>query len=240
MAGVATPRAALILALGATLSACAMATPPDPSPGRATVWGAVRLVPREGVTPVRPGGGSPYADPALRDVEFVDYSHAGFTVVYLDRTPSPRGRVLVRIRDGRMRPRLDPEQVAVGVGGTLRVVNESAAPHVLSLPQADRIERLEPGEELEIGLPEAGAQSLFLLDAPRVAARLFVAPGRFVVPSRVGRWELRDVEPGAHRLHAWHPRFPPLELPVELTPGRALRLDLELGVDALAGPTHGG
>jgi hypothetical protein len=55
----------------AALLACAAAPPPDPASGRATAWGFLRLVPREGVTPRAAASVSPYADPALRDVEFV-------------------------------------------------------------------------------------------------------------------------------------------------------------------------
>jgi hypothetical protein len=63
--------AALPACAAAALLACAAAPPPDPASGRATAWGFLRLVPREGVTPRAAASVSPYADPALRDVEFV-------------------------------------------------------------------------------------------------------------------------------------------------------------------------
>jgi hypothetical protein len=62
---------ALPACAAAALLACAAAPPPDPASGRATAWGFLRLVPREGVTPRAAASVSPYADPALRDVEFV-------------------------------------------------------------------------------------------------------------------------------------------------------------------------
>lgn len=225
--------AASWLALVALL-ACAAGPPPDPPSGSATAWGFLRLVPREGVTPRAAGGASPYGDPALRDVSFVDYSRPGFAVVYLEGTPSPGGLATLRIRDGRLRPYLDPAHAAVGVGGTLRVENASAVAHVLSLPDADRVSRLAPGEAVEVALTQPGAHPLFVLDLPEERGQIFVAPGRFAVTSASGRFELRDVPPGRLRLGAWHPRFPPAARDLELVPGRALRVDLELGVGSIA------
>ena len=226
--------AASWLAAVALLVACAGGPPPDPRDGSATAWGFLRLVPREGVTPRAAGGASPYGDPALRDVSFVDYSRPGFAVVYLEGTPSPGGLATLRIRDGRLRPYLDPAHAAVGIGGTLRVENASAATHVLSLPDADRVRRLAPGEAVEMELVQPGAQALFVLDLPEEMGQIFVAPGRFAVTSASGRFELRDLPPGRLRLGAWHPRFPPTSRDLELAPGRTLRVDLELGVGSIA------
>ena len=220
--------------LTVALLGCAAAPPPDPPSGSATAWGFVRLVPREGVTPRAPGAASPYADLALRDVEFVDYSRPGFAVVYLEGTPSPGGLATLRIRDGQLHPYLDPEHTAVGVGGTLRVENASASAHVLSLPDVDQVRRVEPGEAFEIELGLAGAHALFLLDVPEEKGQIFVAPGRFAVAAANGRFELRDLPPGRLRVGAWHPRFPPTARDLELVPGRALRVDLELGVGSIA------
>lgn len=225
-------RAAIASLLSVWVGACA-ATPPAPARDHATTWGFVRLVPREGVTPRRPGS-SPYADPALRDVEFVDYSRPGFAVVYLEGTPSPGGTASVHVRDGRLRAYLDPPRAAVGVGGKLRISNAGARAHVVSLPEAGSVHRLEPGQDVEIALTEPGEQPLFLLDAPEVAGRIFVAPGRFSVVSAAGRWELRDVPPGRIQLRAWHPRFPPVSRMLELRGGSVERIDLEMGVDSLA------
>ena len=225
---------------GSLLLACAASAPPQPPDGSATAWGYLRLVPREGVEPRAAGAASPYADPSFRDVELVDYSRPGFAVVYLEGTPSPGGRATLRIRDGQLRPYLEPEQAAVGVGGSLRVENASAAPHVLSLPGAERLHRLAPGEAVEIELAAAGELALFLLDVPEALGRLFVAPGRFAVASSAGRFELRDLAPGRFRLGAWHPRFPPTSRDLELEDGRVLRVDLELGVGSRAERGDGG
>ena len=227
-------RCAIAWAVLGAFSACATGAPPDPPPGSATAWGFVRLVPRQGVTPHAPGSASPYADPALRDVEFVDYSRPGFAVVYLEGTPSPGGTASFSIRDGALRPYLEPSHAAVGAGGRLRIANASARAHVLSLPESDLVRRLDPGEAVEIALAEAGEQPLFLLDAPEELGRLFVAPGRYTVASETGRFELRELPPGRLILRAGHPRFPPISRELELAAGRAERVDLELGVGTLA------
>jgi hypothetical protein len=57
--------------------------------------------------------------------------------------------------------------------------------------------------------------------------------------SSTGEFALRDLEPGARELRAWHPRFPPAVREVVLEPGAALRVDLEIGVGHGAGSGHG-
>jgi hypothetical protein len=208
--------------------ACAT-QPQAPAPGRSTATGSFRLVPREGVTP---GGssGSPYADRSLRDVEFVDYAHPGFAVVYLDGRRAPGGYGELAIRASKLRTRLEPSELAVGAGGTLRVRNETEAPHVLSFPSAGRVQKLLPGEALELPLASPGAQALFLLDVPGSEATVFAAPGPFAVVASDGHWEIRDVEPGRVRLIAWHARFPPTSHWLDLAADGVAQVDLEVGV----------
>jgi hypothetical protein len=167
----------------------------------------------------------------MRDVEFVDYSKPGFAVVHLDSGPSPRGTAALEIRTTGVRTRLDPPQVAVGAGGSVVVTNSADTAHVLSAPAMGLLRRLAPGEHVELALPDAGEQSLFLIDVPRSEATLFVSPGPFVVVSADGRFELSGLSPGRHELIAWHPRFPPTGARLELAPNSVVRLDLEMGVD---------
>ena len=216
--------------LAAAVVACATQAPAPPSPGTGTVWGHLRLVPREGVTPVKPGG-SPYADRRMSDVEFVDYSTPGFAVVYHDAGPSPAGTAQLEIRTTGVRTRLDPAHSVVGAGGALVVSNRSGAAHVLSAPDIGLLRRLEPGQQVEIAVPEPGEQSLFLLDVARSEATVFVSPGPFVVVSADGRFELSGLAPGSHRLLAWHPRFPPARASLQIAPDSIVQLDLEMGVD---------
>ena len=218
------------LAVAAAAVACATQTPAPPIAGTGTVWGTLRLVPREGVKPVK-AGGSPYGDRRMSDVEFVDYSKPGFAVVHVGDGPSPGGTAQLVIRTTGVRTRLDPAHAAVGAGGMLVVSNGSGAAHVLSAPAMQLVRRLEPGEQVEIPVPDAGEQSLFLLDVARSEATVFVSPGPFVVVSTDGRFELSGIAPGDHTLLAWHPRFPPARAPLQIQPDSVVHLDLDMGVD---------
>jgi hypothetical protein len=188
----------------------------------------VRLVPREGVTPGGHGSAS-YGDARLRDVEFVDYSRPGFAVVYVEQEPPPGGALAFAIRESRVGTRIEPENGAIGAGGRLIVRNEAPAAHVLSYPAAELVRRLKPGEQLEIPVPRAGEQGLFLVDRP-VSATVFAAPGPFAVVSSSGGFTLSGLPPGARQLRAWHPRFPTATADVELAPDASVRVDLELGL----------
>lgn len=223
-------RAALAVAL--TALACAGALPPPPAAGTASVWGTLRLVPREGVTPGSPGR-SAYGDRRLRDVEFVDYEKPGFAVVFLERGPAPGGELRVSIEEERGRVRLDPLHGALGAGGVLVVANRTSEEHVVSDPTAGMLRRVGAGEELAVTAGDPGIHSIFLLDAPGAEATVFVSPGPYSVASERGRFELRDLAPGPARLRAWHPRFPTASRPVDLVPGRVLQIDLELTVAGL-------
>jgi hypothetical protein len=219
---------AFAAALVLLLLAC-VGPPGAPAPGRSSVFGEVRLVPREGVTPGAAGAGA-YGDRRLRDVEFVDYSRPGFAVVYAEG-PAPGGRAQLAIRGGAVRTRLEPEHAALGSRGSIAVENASDAAHVVSLPGVGFVHRLAPGEVAEVPVGGAGEQEVFLLDVPGAEARVFAAPGPYTVVSDSGRYALRDLEPGPHRLAVWHPRFPPVSRVVDLPADAVVRVDLELGVD---------
>jgi hypothetical protein len=212
--------------------ACAPGTPSPHAEPRAGegVWGYVRLLPREGVKPAGGGGGGSYGDRRLADVELVDYERPGFAVVYAEGRPAPADALALAVREGVASPQLEPALGAVAAGGRISVRNETRAPHTLSLPAAGAIHRLAPGASVEIAAGEGGEQALFLLDAPRAEARVFVAPGPYAVASELGRFELPGLGAGGRvRLVAWHPRFPPAARWVELA-GGSQRVDLELQV----------
>ncbi len=208
--------------------ACA-SVPPSPTPGRGTLFGDLRLIPHAGVN-MPASGDSAYQDRRMRDVEFVDYSRPGFAVVWLDGgdPPNVSGRVLIRASE--FETRLEPEWVAVSAGGTLNLLNTTRETHTVSCPSLGVVRRLAPGDALELPVSDAGAHALFLLDRPQVEGGVFAAPGPFAVLTRTGHFELRDLSPGPARLHAWHPRFPPVERGVAVVADETLRVDLELGV----------
>jgi hypothetical protein len=91
------------------------------------------------------------------------------------------------------------------------------------------VQRVAPGERLEVALAEAGAHPVFLLDSG-AEALAFAAPGPFAVVDSTGGWQLRDLPPGSGVLRAFHPRFPGAALPVAIAAGERRRIDLEIGV----------
>jgi hypothetical protein len=224
------------LLFAALLAGCASGPAPV-APDRASAWGYVRLVPRDGVAAIA-AGAKAYADREVADAQLLDYSTPGFAVVWADGAPPPGSATRVSIRSGVGGAEFDPPHAALGAGGTIRVANESGDPHVLSCPAASRVERLAPGETVEIPAAAAGEWPLFLLDAPTATARIFAAPGPFAIASNAGRFSLADLAPGATRLGAWHPRFPSAAVAVDLRAGQSTRVDLELRVgDAAPGAT---
>ena len=77
--------------------ALACAGAPEADPGRALVFGSVRLVPKAGAE-LAPAA---YGDRRLRDVERVDYQQPGFSVVFADASGSARTRRRRRSRSRR-------------------------------------------------------------------------------------------------------------------------------------------
>lgn len=220
------------LALSCALALACAGAPVPSAPDRSALWGHVRLVPREGVSPGGViGGASPYGDRRYADAELVDYTRPGFAVVYLEGTPlpgAPPTHLAVRAGIGGLH--LEPRHAALAAGGRIRLENRSDAPHVVTCPRLGLVRRLAVGESVEVPVPGPGSFELFVPGADQAVAHVFAAPGPYAVADGAGRYELVDVEPGTHVLHAWHPRFPPAARSVELLPGRAARVDLELGV----------
>jgi hypothetical protein len=203
-------------------------------PGKARVFGTLQLVPHAGA-PVPSGGGGSYGSRRMRDVELVDYSTPGFAVVYAGDDARPGGSAEIAIRDTRIEPRFEPSELAIGAGGRLTIINDTGDSHLLSYPAAGIFERIKSRSKLEIDVPEQGEQRMFLVDVMSAEATLFVAPGRYSVVSTSGEYELRNLEPGALELRAWHPRFPPVTRRVELAPDASVRVDLQMGVDVAPG-----
>jgi len=215
-------RIAAMLAVTACVSA-----PDAPPPGHSSVWGYVTPVPHEGVSS---GGGGAYGDRRLRHARLVDYSRPGYAVVYVDAPGGAMEPAMVEIRDTGMGVRFEPPYATTRVGGATRIRNASVSAHVLSVPAANLVRRLAPGESVEVRHEVAGPYQSFLLDVPGTSSSVFAAPGPFVVVSDSGRYELGPLSPGAHVLRTWHPRFPPTAERVVLSTGRAERVDLEIGV----------
>lgn len=219
----------LPLALVALFSGC-VASPTQPVQGRGTLWGYVRLTPPEGVNPAK-NSGAAYADLRLRDVTLVDYERPDFAVVYLDQVREPSGTARLMIRPSRFGLRLDPEMAAVGLFGSIEVVNSSEESALVSCPSANLLQELEPGSKIVIPAARPGLQEIFVLDSSGTQASVFVSSGPYTVISEQGRFELSDIPPGTSTLRVWHPRFPPLARQVEISPDVIQRMDLEMRID---------
>ncbi len=175
-------------------------------------------------------GGGAYSDRRLADVEIVDYARPGFAVVWLDGPAEPTSSARLAIRANEFETRLEPAWAAVAAGGTLDLTNLTREDHTVSCPSLGIVRKLEPGQLLTVRVPETGSHPLFLLDRPQIEGGVFAAGGPFSVLTISGHYELRDVAPGAARLHVWHPRLPPVERRVDVVAGQVQEIDLEMGV----------
>lgn len=226
-----------MIILLATFVACAASPPPPPAAGRSQIWGHVRVLPHEGVR-ATDSHANAYGDRRLRDVSLVDYSSPGFAIVFVDHGPAPAAPARVTIRTSRFGTAFDPALVVLGAAGKLSIRNETATRHILSYPAAKLVVALGPDEAVDIDIPRSGEQALFLLDAPEATNTIFAAPGAFSRVSGSGRYVLSDLEPGEHRIHAWHKRFPSASKSIDLQLNSVIKLDFDLGVGRGGGHAH--
>jgi hypothetical protein len=220
-------RGAAIAAVACWLAACGAPPLAESAPGTAAVAGTVRLVPHEGL-PSHPHGDA-YGDRRLRDVQLVDYSNAGSSVVYLDLGARPGGSAQVAVEESLAGARLTPRFAVVGAGGDVAVVNRTAGEVVVSVPAQGRVERVAAGGSLSLRADRAGPLEIFLLGAEE-PARIWVSPGPWVRPDAAGHFVLRGLPPGRAELHAWHPRLPSAKAEVDLRAGETASVNFEIGV----------
>jgi hypothetical protein len=210
-------------------------TPPDPDPESATVWGYVRLVPKANL----PASGGGYGDRRLVDVKRFDYSHTKFAVVFSpDAKSQQRPPLELTIRDALGGPLVEPALSASTLKAGVRITNRTAAMHVVSAPSAGWLKQIAPGESASLEGLSAGELSIHLLglspSKTREPAQVWLTTGVIAEVAANGRYTLRGLESGPHRLSAWHPRLPPSPTEsVTLTRGGVLRADLEIGVDGM-------
>jgi hypothetical protein len=225
------PRARVAIAWVATaawLAACAHEpAAPAVAPGTANVAGTVRLVPHEGL-PAHPASDA-YGDRRLRDVQLVDYSKPGTSVVYLDLGARPGGRVELAVEESLAGVRLEPRFAAVGAGGEVAVANRTREEAILSLPALARVERIAPGATLRVRADRPGPLEIYRLGADE-PARVWVSPGPWVRPDASGHFALTGLAPGRVTLRAWHPRLPSAAAEVLLRAGETATVNLEIGV----------
>jgi hypothetical protein len=231
----------VLLVLAAGMAACA--TPPEPDPETATVWGYVRLAPKKDL----PGAGGGYGDRRLADVKRFDYSHPRHAIVFTTgraSVSSPPPVVAIREETGRLA--LDPPFASASRSQGLTIRNETAEPRIVSVPAVGWLRRIDAGGSARLDPDREGELTLHLLGGPASAtpptARIWIAEGLIAEVDASGRYVLGGLPPGAVELRAWHPRLPPTRaFALELSRGDVERLDLEIGVDASdLGDTEGG
>jgi len=226
--------------------ACASGLP-APSPGRSTLAGHVEL---RAPAPAAAAGSraGAYGDRRMRDVERVDYSRAGFAVVYVDfvddledaraiddlapgaEAPSTARPAELLIVDGRVHARFEPADLVLRNGGTLLIENTGRDPHLISIPGLQIVGPIAAGQRIEVVVDRAGAHVLHLLDQPDTQARIFSAPGPYARVSDAGRFAIPDLPPGPYTVHVWHPRMPPLTRSVQLHADTVERIDLTVSL----------
>jgi hypothetical protein len=222
---------AAIVATAAAVALLSCATAPAapvPAAGTAAIAGTVKLVPREGA-PHSGGAGGAYGDRRLRDVQLVDYSKPGTSVVYLDLAARPGGRAELAVEESLAGARLEPRFAAVGAGGEVAVANRTREEVIVSLPALARVERIAPGAMLAVPAERPGPLEIYRLGADE-PARVWVSPGPWVRPDASGRFALTGLAPGRVTLHAWHPRLPSAAVDVDLHAGETAHVDFEVGV----------
>ena len=184
-------------------------------------------MPHEGAP--RGCGAGAYGDRRLRDVRMVDYSKPEASVVFLDTGGRPGGRVELAAEDSIAGARLDPKFAVVGAGGEVAIANRTRGEVVVSVPAAERVERIAAGAEWVVRAERAGPLEIFLLGAEE-PARVWVSPGPWTRPDASGRFALTGLPPGRFTLRAWHPRLPSAAAEVDLRPGETAVVNFEIGV----------
>ncbi len=220
-------RAAMIAAALGWLAACGGSPLATPAEGTAAVAGTVRLVPHEGVP--SQSQSDAYGDRRLRDVQLVDYSKPGASVVYLDLGARPGGSAQIAAEESLAGARLSPRFAVVGAGGELVVANRTRGEVVVSVPALERVERIAAGSEWVVRAERAGQLEIFLLGSDE-PARVWVSPGPWVRPDATGHFVLTGLPPGRVALRAWHPRLPSAAAEVDLRPGETAVVNFEIGV----------
>lgn len=224
----------LVLLIGVAIAgttACATAPPSDPL--SATVWGYVRLVPKENAA--LSGGG--YGDRRLASVKRFDYSHPRYAVVFApNAAPADLAPLRMNLQAGPDGAHLEPVLAFAATTQGVSIRNDTGLDQIVSAPGAGWVSRIAAGETTLLEGLDEGELILHVLggagsNAPQTAT-LWIASGRIVQADESGRYVIDALEPGQHELRAWHPRLPPTRsVGFELGRGDVRRLDLEIGVD---------
>lgn len=167
-------------------------------------------------------------------LEGIALAELGPVVVYLepsagDTAPpaAPAPRVLQK------NATFAPGFLAIAVGQTVEMRNDDAIYHNVfsfSKPNGFDLGIYPAGESRSVTFRHPGVVRTYCSIHDSMRGTIFVSPSRhFAKVDGAGRFTLRDVPAGRHRLRAWCERLPEVVTTVEVLPGRTTTVQLSLG-----------
>lgn len=160
-------------------------------------------------------------------------------VVYLTgfKQPPPPDSPVISQKDKTFVPDLR----VVVAGQSVRFTNDDPVVHnVFSTSVAREFDLGQPGPQQtrSVTFPTPGLVDIFCNIHEAMFAHVLVLPNRaFAVVDGEGRFQIHDVPPGRHPLHAWGRGIEPFEQEVVVTADQPLVLELPLR-PRLFNPTH--
>lgn len=153
--------------------------------------------------------------------------------------PVPDEVPVIRQRSARFAPSF----LAVAAGQSVEMPNDDSIYHNVfsySAPNDFDLGLYPAGTSRRVTLRHPGVVKTYCSIHESMNATILVAPSRwFDIVSAVGRFALRDVPPGRHRLVVWSERLPRSARVIEVRPGETLRVELALGHADAAGQSSG-
>jgi len=128
-----------------------------------------------------------------------------------------------------------PHVLPVVKGSTVRFPNQDPIFHnVFSLSGTKSFDlgRYPKGDSRSVIFEEAGIVPVFChLHSDMSAIILVLDNPYFAVPGPDGRYLIENIPAGSYTLVAWHERSEPVELPVDVTAGQTLQLNITVPIE---------
>jgi plastocyanin len=167
-------------------------------------------------------------------VDGIALAEVGPIVVYLEPAPgtaappaTPAPRVLQK------NATFSPGFLVVAVGQTVHMQNDDAIYHnvfSVSKPNDFDLGIYPAGTSREVTFRHAGVVRTYCSIHESMQGTIFVSPSpHFATLDGAGRFSIRGVPPGRHRLRAWCERLPEAAATVEVAAGRTTNVELSLG-----------
>lgn len=128
--------------------------------------------------------------------------------------------------------RFSPGFLAIAAGQSVEMPNDDLIYHNVfsySKPNDFDLGLYPAGESRSVAFAHAGVAKLYCSIHESMNGTIFVAPTRwFAVAASDGRYELRGVPPGRHRLRTWNEKLPDTEHVVDVPASGEATADLSL------------